>query len=104
MKKDEMSIKMKKYHADRLPLIYLLKGMYVARLNYKEERIDNKYIVVDTDIIYYDTSVDIKGVKVTCYDFIENKIVVFVDNECNFIKADEYAINNDDTWFKRINL
>ena len=100
MKKDEMSIKMKKYHADRLPLIYLLKGMYVARLNYKEERIDNKYIVVDTDIIYYDTSVDIKGVKVTCYDFIENKIVVFVDNECNFIKADEYDINNDDFCYK----
>lgn len=99
MKKDEMSIK-KKYYADRLPLIYLLKGMYVARLNCKEERIDNKYIVVDTDIIYYDNSVDIKGVKVTCYDFIENKIVVFDDNECNFIKADEYDINNDDFCYK----
>lgn len=100
MKKDEMSIKMKKYCADRLPLIYLLKGMYVARLNFKEERIDNKYIVVNTDIIYYDNSLDIKGAKVTCYDFIENKIVVFVDNECNFIKADEYPINNDDFCYR----
>lgn len=100
MKKDEMSIKMKKYYADIIPSNYVSNGMYVAMLNYKEERIDNKYFVVNTDIIYYDNSADIKSVKVTCYDFIENKIVVFDGNACDFIKADEYTMNNDDFCYK----
>lgn len=100
MKKDDMSIKMKKYYADIIPPNYLLNGMYVAMLNYKEEKIDNKYIIVNTDTTYYDISADIKSVKVTCYDFIENKIVVFDGNACDFIKADEYIVNNDDFCYK----
>ena len=100
MKKDEMSIKMKKYYAEIIPSNYLLKGMYVARLNYKEERIDNKYIVVETSIVYYGIRPDIKSVKVTCYDFIENKIVSFDGNACDFIRADTDANNNDDFCYK----
>lgn len=100
MKKDEMSIKMKKYYAEIIPSNYLLKGMYVARLNYKEERIDNKYIVVETSIVYYGICADIKSVKVTCYDFIENKIVVFDGNVCDFIRADADGNSNDDFCYK----
>ena len=100
MKKDEMSVKMKKYYAEIIPSNYLLKGMYVARLNYKEERIDNKYIVVETSIVYYGIRPDIKSVKVTCYDFIENKIVSFDGNACDFIIADTDANNNDDFCYK----
>lgn len=99
MKKDEMSIKMKKYYADIIPSNYLLKGMYVARLNYKKERIDNKYIVVDISIVYYGISADIKSVKVTCYDFIENKIVVFDGIACDFIRVDVDDNSNDDFYY-----
>lgn len=100
MKKDEMSIKMKKYYAEIIPSNYLLKGMYVARINYKEERIDNKYIVIDAGITYYGISADIKSVKVTCYDFIENKIVTFDGNACDFIRADVDGNSNDDFCYK----
>lgn len=100
MKKDEMSI----YYAEIIPSNYLLKGMYVARINYKDERIDNKYIVVNTGITYYDNSADIKSVKVTCYDFIENKIVVFDGNACYFIRADIDANSNDNDFYYKYNF
>lgn len=74
--------------------------MYVARLNYKEERIDNKYIVVETSIVYYGIRADIKSVKVTCYDFIENKIVVFDGNACDFIRADVDGNSSEDFCYK----
>lgn len=98
MKKDEIRLK-KRLDKYALKPSELTEGMYVGRINFKEERIDNKYIVVDISIVYYGISADIKSVKVTCYDFIENKIVVFDGNTCDFIRVDVDDNSNDDFYY-----
>lgn len=78
----------------------LVEGRYVARANSREKRIENKYIVVSNRTVYYGICGDLKTNKVTCYDFIENKLIDFDGrrNGCDFIRAD--ANNNDDFDYK----
>lgn len=98
MKKDEMSNKLKKYYVeDSIPATFLLRGMYIAKINFEEERIDNKYIVIETNMVYYGIRGDFKRTKVTCYDFIENKLINFYGhNTCEFIRAD---LNDKDNFY-----
>ena len=94
MKKDEIILKkcLDKY---RLKSSELTEGMYVGRINFKAGRIDNKYIVVNKKKIITNDN-DFSRV-ITCYDFIENKLVDFKAPLFSFLKGSE---DNDDFYYK----
>ena len=85
MKKDEIRLK-KRLDKYTLKPSELIEGMYVGRINFKAGRIDNKYIVVGKRII--DNGDDfVRGI--TCYDFIENKLVDFKPPIFSFLRVSE---------------
>lgn len=73
MKKDEIRLK-KRLDKYALKPSELTEGMYISRINFKAGRIDNKYVVVGKRIIDNGDEF-VRGI--TCYDFIENKLVDF---------------------------
>ena len=93
MKKDEIRLK-KRLDKYTLKSSELIEGMYVGRINFKAGRIDNKYLVVGKRII--DNGDDfVRGI--TCYDFIENKLVDFKPPIFSFLRGSE---DNNDFYYK----
>lgn len=91
--KDEIRLK-KRLDKCILKLSELTEGMYVGRINFREGRIDNKYIIVGKRII--DNGDDfVRGI--TCYDFIKNKLVDFKLPLFSFLRGSE---DNDDFYYK----
>lgn len=71
MKKDEIVDKMRYLNKYILNTNEIVEGMYVGKFNYHNEKIENKYIVVSN------TRTNMYDIRISCYDFIENKIVDF---------------------------
>lgn len=91
--KDEIRLK-KRLDKYILKSSELTEGMYVGRINFREGRIDNKYIIVGKRII--DNGDDfVRGI--TCYDFIKNKLVDFKPPLFSFLRGSE---DNDDFYYK----
>lgn len=91
--KDEIRLK-KRLDKYILKSSELTEGMYVGRINFREGRIDNKYIIVGKRII--DNGDDfVRGI--TCYDFIKNKLVDFKLPLFSFLRGSE---DNDDFYYK----
>lgn len=72
----------------------LTEGMYVGRINYRKSRIDNKYIIVGKKIRPNGND---SAIAITCYDFIENKLVDFTLPLFSFSRGSE---DNDDFYYK----
>ena len=87
--KDEIRLK-KRLDKYILKPSELIEGMYVGRINFKAGRIDNKYIIVGKKIIP-------NAISITCYDFIENKLVDFKLPLFSFLRGSE---DNDDFYYK----
>ena len=91
--KDEIRLK-KRLDKYILKPSELTEGMYVGRINFRESRIDNKYIIVGKKI---KPNGNDSAIAITCYDFIENKLVDFTLPLFSFLRGSE---DNDDFYYK----
>lgn len=94
--KDEIRLK-KRLDRYILKPSELTEGMYVGKINFREGRIDNKYIIIGKKIIINSKFKDYSVRAITCYDFIENKLVDFKLPIFSFLKGSE---DNDDFYYK----
>lgn len=94
--KDEIRLK-KRLNKYILKPSELTEGMYVGRINFREGRIYNKYIIVGKKNIINSKFKDYSVRAITCYDFIENKLVDFKLPIFSFLRGSE---DNDDFYYK----